>query len=378
MRVHGKLYIMEEDSRTYLTPPENGYGRAESVPESLAMLQRNFGEVLTRGQGAWWCGGTSNVDPVQEPAFRPLLKRFQELGTWALQLERPPSAEIAVLVDDESMMYQSVRNDLDIPLIFQQRLFGLPRLGAPCDYYLLQDLLEDRLPPYKMYVFLNAFRLDRARRQALARQLHRDNRVAVWIYASGYIDETPSLENMTDLTGFQFYQGEHAWGPMVHIIDFDHPITRELSQDLFWGTNSRLGPVFHVADPEARTLGHVIYSQGRCRPGLSVKEFPDWRSIHIAAPNVPPGVLRGIARYAGVHLYDMAGDVVYATPQLLCVHTAAGGERSLHLPEPAEVVYDLFARERVAENVDRFDVVVPPRSTTMYYTGDASLLPDAS
>jgi hypothetical protein len=374
MRIHDKLYIMEEDSRTHLTAPEDGYGRAETLDESVALLQRNFAEVLTRGQGAWWCAGATNVDPVREPAFGPLLRRFQELGAWAQGLDRRPSAEIAVFVDDESLLYQSVRNDLDVPLIFQQRLWGLPRLGAPADYYLLQDLIEGRLKEYKLYVFLNAFRLDRARRDALKQQVQRDGRVALWIYASGYIAERPALENMTDLTGFRFFAGEHAWGPMVHIVDYTHPITRELSQDLFWGTNSRIAPVFHVADPEARVLGHAVYAQGRCRPGLAVKEHAGWTSVYSAAPNLPPAVLRGVARHAGVHVYSDAGDVVYASPHLLSVHTVAGGERRLALPEAAEVVYDLFARQPVARGASEFRAALPPRSTTVYFAGPEALL----
>ena len=106
---------------------------------------------------------------------------------------------------------------------------------------------------------------------------------------------------MTDLTGFRFGKGDHAWGPLMHITDFEHPITRGLPQDLFWGTNSRIGPLFHLEDPEARrswarwstrwgaasrALGSRDCSRGR---GM-------WTSIYIAAPNVPAPVLRGIAR----------------------------------------------------------------------------------
>ena len=277
-------------------------------------------------------------------------------------------------MDDESLLYQSVRNDLDIPLIFQQKLWGLPRLGAPADYYLLQDLIEGRLPPYKLYIFLNAFRLDRDRREGLARALRREGRTAVWIYAPGYIEDEPGLEHMTDLTGFRFASGEHMWGPLLHILDFEHPITQGLSQDLFWGTNSRLGPLFHLDDPDAEVLGQVVYSQGRCRPGFGVKRFEDWTSIYVAAPNLPSSVLRGIARYAGVHIYNDAGDVLYATPQLLSVHTISGGAREFALPETVEVVYELFEREQVAEHTDRFEVKLAPKSTTLYYTGVAELL----
>jgi hypothetical protein len=379
LRVHNKLYLYEDDTRTYLAPPDAGFGRAASLPDSEAILKRNMAEVLTRGMGIWWSAGPSHIDPVQEPGFQPLLQHFQELGTWATQLDRAPGAEVAVLVDDESLLYQSVRNDLDVPLVFQQRLWGLPRLGAPVDTYLLQDLIEGCLPPYKFYVFLNAFRLDGARREALAGQVRRDGRVALWIYAPGYIRDAPGLEHMTDLTGFRFGMGEHAWGPTIHITDYQHEITQDLTQDLYWGTNSRLAPLFHLEDPGARVLGEVVYSQGRCKPGFGVKEYADWASVYAAAPNLPPSVLRGIARYAGVHLYADVGDVLYATgprggAQLLSVHTVAGGERTFALPGQVEVVYDLFQEREVARETDRFQITLPARSTALYYMGARELI----
>jgi hypothetical protein len=179
---------------------------------------------------------------------------------------------------------------------------------------------------------------------------------------------------MTELTGFRYGKGEHPWGPLVHLVDFEHPITRGLPQDLFWGTNSGLGPLFHLEDPEARILGQVVYSQGRCRPGFGVKEFPEWTSIYVAAPNIPAPVLRGVARFAGVHLYSGEGDVLYASRHLLGIHTLSGGERDLALPRQVEAVYDLYERRMVAQGVDRFRVTLPPRSTALYYTGPIAQL----
>ena len=371
LRLHNKLYLFEEDSRA-CTAADQDYGHVYTVDDSVAVLRRNLAEVVTRGQGIWWLGHHMRLD--QEPAFRPMIKRFEEIGNWATQLDRRPSSEIAVLLDDESFQYESIHNDLDLPAIFQQRLWGLPKLGAPADYYLLNDLLEGNLPAYKVYIFLNAWHLNAERRAQLAKQLHRDGKVAVWIYAPGYLKDEPGLEHMTELTGMKFDKGDHAWGPLVHILDFEHPITRGLSQDLFWGTNSRLNPVFHVEDPEAHTLGQVVYSQGRCKPGFVLKEFADWSSIYIAAPNIPSDVLRGIARWAGVHIYNDKGDVLYAAPQLLSVHTAAGGEREFALPHKVEVVYDLFSKRLVAENVSAFKVTLPARSTQFWFCGEKKLL----
>ncbi len=386
VKIHNKLYIFEDDTRTHLSRHAgSSFGKVNTLGESEAVLKRNFSYVVTHGHGIWWLGGggpeSPHVDLAQEPAFRPLIKRFAEIGELALEMDRSPQAEIAVLLDDESFYYEWLRNDLDLPLIFQQRLWGLPRLGAPYDTYLLNDLVEGRMKPYKLYIFLNAFHLDEKRRAKLEAELRRDGRVALWIYAPGYLKsrgsdrtaaaEEPgmSLEYMRELTGFHFGKGDHPWGPQMNLIDFSHPITQGLRQDLFWGTNSLLGPVFHLEDEEARVLGNVVYSEGRCLPGLGVKEYADWKSIYCAAPNLPAGVLRGIARYAGVHLYNEDGDVLYATREMLGVHTAGGGDRVYRLPEKVAQVYDLFEKREIARDTDDFRVELAPASTRLFYTG---------
>jgi hypothetical protein len=379
VRLHHKLYVFEDDTRTHLSShDEYNYGKAGDLAESVALFRRNFAYVLTHGHGIWWLSGWNpglpHIDPTREPAFRPLLSRFQRIGTWALGLDRAPSAQVAAVVDDESFYYEWVKNSLDVPLIFQQRLWGLPHMGAPFDLYLLNDLLDGKAKPYQLYVFLNAFRLEAERRDALSRVLRRNGQTALWIYAPGYQAEDESLQSMSDLTGISFRAGEHPWGPVVHLTDLSHPITQGLSQDVSWGTNSLLGPVFHVEDADAHSLGDVVFSRGGCRPGFVVKEFPGWRSIYSAAPNLPANVLRGIARYAGVHLYNEDGDTLYATPQLLAVHTAAGGARSFHLPEPVEVIYDLFEKKVVARQAGQFQVVLPPASTALFFTGEATAL----
>lgn len=374
VRLHGKLLLVEDDTRTHIDHDDPNYGRARDLRQSIAILRRNLAQDLTHGEGVWWAAST--VDPVKAPAFAALLGRFRELGAFGLTLDLAPSADVAVLLDDESFFYESCRYDLDIPLIFQQRLWGLPRMGAPFDVYLLRDLIEDRIKPYKLYIFLNAFRVDAERRAALKSRLRRDRRVALWIYAPGYVDDKPGLASMSDLTGIGFGLGEQPWGPLIHVTDFDHPITRGLRQDLFWGTNAKLSPIFTVDDPAARILGEVVYSQGNCRPGFAVKGSDEWTSVFSAAPNIPANVLRHIARFAGAHIYEEEGDVLYATPQLLGLHTVAGGARRLKLPRTVEVIYDLFERRVVARQADAFDAVFEPGSTSLYFTGEAGLIAD--
>ncbi|MCS6847612.1 MAG: hypothetical protein RMN52_07860 [Anaerolineae bacterium] len=383
-RLHGKIYLMEED--TLMHNRFETDGRMHSITDTPAIYKRHFAYCVTHGHGITWLQSSHYAEyPEIEAAANQLHAHIQKLGTWALQLDRRPQAEIAVLLDDESYYYTTVKNNISLAGVFYQRSISLARIGAPHDVYLLDDLIEGNIPPYKLYIFLNAFRLNRARREALARQIRRDGRVALWLYAPGYLYDDASspaipppkdapvavlhTENMTDLTGIRFGKGDNPWALHMHITNFQHPITRDVPQDLFWGVQQPLAPIFHVEDPSATALGQVVYSLGRCKPGIAIKEFPNWTSIYVATPNLPAPILRGIARYAGVHLYNECGDVLYATAELLSVHTAGGGLRKFRLPQRVEVVYDLFEMREIARDTDEFEETLQPRSTRLWFVG---------
>ena len=182
-----------------------------------------------------------------------------------------------------------------VKVIFQQRLWGLPKMGTPFDTYLLNDFIEGRTKPYKLLVFLNPFRLDAGRRRALTARLDEDGSTALWIYAPGYIQDDCSTAHMEELTGIRFGLGEQPWGPLVHITDFDHPITAGLAQDLVWGTNAKLAPLFHVDDPGRPHSRPGRLFAGRLQARLRREEDRrGWTSVYSAAPNLPASVLRGV------------------------------------------------------------------------------------
>jgi hypothetical protein len=89
---------------------------------------------------------------------------------------------------------------------------------------------------------------------------------------------------------------------------------------------------------------------------------------------VPAALLRGIARHAGVHLYNEDGDVLYAGPNLLSAHTVSGGDRTFQLPQPVEIVYDLLCDRILARDTAQFTDTLDPASTVLYYTGPAGML----
>jgi hypothetical protein len=375
LRVNGKIYLMEEDTRMH-----NNFdpgGRMHPPKTTMAVYRRNFAQVVTRGLGITWMHDAATMDdfPEQRADWWPLLKRTQEIGRWSIGLDRAPCAEVGVFLDSESFYYQSLRNNIDLPLISWQKTTSLNRIGAQHDIYLLDDLLDGGLPEYKLYVFLNPWHLDRGRRDKLARIVKRGGKTALWLYAAGLVtDDDISTQAMENLTGFRLEMKGNPWSARMHVTDFDHEITRGIPQDMFWGTTARLYPLFGIDDPAARILGQVVSAQGRSKPGLGVKELKDWRSVYCATPDIPGAVLRGVARMAGVHLYSEAGDVLYNTRDLLAVHTVGGGERTFRLPRTVQIVQDLYAGKPVARNTDAFTVRMEPATSELYFTGDEAAL----
>lgn len=372
VRLHGKLWFNEEDTRTHKFPPDSAYGVAKDARESVSILTRNFATGLEHATAAWWADWASpGRGPYDDPQILAALKRFVEVGTKSLDCpDRSPSADLAVIVDERSFLYERLIRTLDWSLVFRQRHWGFSRIGAPHDLYLVDDL--ERLPKaYRCYLFLNAFHLSAAQRQLIRQRLCRDRAVLVWMYMNGAIDEDLSPENMSELIGMRICWDMTAWSLNLLITGFDHPITRDLPANTAWGTDEHLGPIPYVDDPEAYTLGTLVSVRGNSLPGMCVKEMGDWTSLYIGAPNVPSNVLRAILQFAGGHIFCYSDDVLHASRDFVSLHTLKGGEKRIFLPRRA-TVWDVMADRQMAEEVDQFADRLEAGDTKIYYYGEVA------
>lgn len=372
VRRAGKLWISEEDMRTHLWPPNAFYGQTRNTSETVQVLKRQMANILTHSVGGWWCDwGRAEGGAYAEPEIMATFRRFIELGRHHLTLsDRSSAAEIAVVTAAENWYYRSTMNNYDIPN-WRQRAWGIARLGAPVDNILLSDLLEGRAGQYKLYLFSNTFYLGETERATLKALLRRDGIVSLWIYAPGFVgDDGLSVEHCRDLTGIALRLTERQWGANIYLCNFDHPLTRRLPTSTFWGTDMRLGPLFTVEDPQTVTLGNVVINQGRWEPGYVVREGEDWASIYSAAPNLPPGVLREVARYAGVHLYCASEEVLYADRNYVALHTVRAGVKTICLPRRADV-WEVFSGRQVGRACTAFQDHMDAGATHLYYYGDA-------
>jgi hypothetical protein len=386
VKLYGKLFFSECDTPTFVAKPTDWNLEGRPVPtraQSFGMLKRDFSHRLICRYGMWWMDLVPKGGWYHDADIVRLFARTRVLREKSLNLDVHYKGEVAVLMDEETPYYLKPGVELLYPLAYLQERLNFPRMGTTYDVYLHNDLSNPKMPDYKLYIFLDTLYLTDAEREVVKQRIRKDGKVAVWLYAPGVLSEKGfCVENIRDLTGIRVkHQVADFYGQVssrVYLTDFEHTITSRMAAIPEFGTDSRLGPIFYCDDPEARILGRLLPWHGEGAgeaPGFVVKEFADWTSVYIAAPNVPSPILRNIARHAGCHIYNEDGDLVYANSHFLAIHANSGGAKRLMLPRQTNV-YDAFTEKLIARNVTEFTDTVPQYETRLYFLGEISQIAD--
>lgn len=379
LRENNVLYISENDMRTYLVKESREIcGELHRTPsDTRAAMQRNFCHHLTAGKEFHWAdlfGGVYDAEDIVDT-----IAELREIGEEWLHSDRTPNAEIAAVVDIDSIHWQSL-NDTYIVDTFispEQRCFdNLNRVGAPHDLLVMDDLRDHDLDKYKVYLFLNAFYVDDRTRQWIKEHLCREGKTLVWLYAPGFINRDLAAENMKELTGLNLELHDVSCENFVRLTNLEHPFTAGghhfgIVYDGWvfsgfsnhFGVHKPMGPLFSVDDPDAVELGR--YSYDSTKVAFAVKDFGEWQSVYVSTPFVPEDTVRKIARAAGVHIYNETNEIFYANRQYVALHVKEGGERTIRLPQPADV-YDRFEGQYLARAATEFTFTIPDRSTKLF------------
>ena len=361
--LHGKLWFDEDDCRTHL-PKESkpNFGSTHCVSDTICTQRRQFSAVMQQGCAMWWfdMGGNWYDEPVHEEA-----RRSVEIARRALDTDRSSAAEIALIVDSKSIAYMGgSTSNLYAWLSCPKRNFG--RSGAPYDLLTLDDLPIAK--DYKLYAFLNAYHVTDEQHQMIERIVKCDGKTAWWFHAAGYVNQTRDVAHMIRLTGInlEVYGGHNR--PDTEVRPGDHPIVAGLDRARFYGGDCSLViPFVYAVDPDATPLG--LWEYDEYLPLLAVKELDGWNSIYSMGSNPPSWLIRRVARWAGVHIYNEIDEAFYANQSLIAVSTNnETGPRTIGLPRRTSV-YELFDENREWSDVTEFTLELPRRHTSMFFLG---------
>src|SRR4030095_10472519 len=155
IQLRGKLWVTEDDTRTYLSADNAGVGRVGTLQRTQWVHQRNFEHLLEHRCVLWWMDLEASGWLASKEIWDNLA-RLREVWRSAANATRPLQPEVAVIVDERSSLYLPCDNAVTAPLLAQLR-YHVNRVGASVGYYLLTDLRGGALPDAKLYLVLNAF-----------------------------------------------------------------------------------------------------------------------------------------------------------------------------------------------------------------------------
>ncbi len=352
LRLHGKLWLSEDDTKTFLAPaqqdPDDFNPRLATRFDTEQAHSRAMGRAVATETGLGfmdlWGEGWLDDD-----------------GLWdriaAFTLEYPNLAEgqvgnrvdLVVLIDEKSLLHIQRGEPF-----FRKVTAGIRELlqrgGISYEIYLQSDLLHPEFPrDAKLYLFANPYRLTTEQRAAIAEKLQGAGRTLAWMFAPGACEERPQIggameETATGAVGLTLRQQE--WNSEIgsRIVEQRHPITERISAKEI-GIRERLNPSFYVDDPDATVLAEY---QGSGLPSIAVKRCGNWQTVFIGEPALTWELLRGICKFAGVHLWTGGEDVAFIRNGLVVIHASRDGNRAVRLPEPM-AVYDLTERRLAAQ-----------------------------
>lgn len=302
VRAHGRLWFDEQDDRTSLASASQ-YRHVETMEQSVEILWRGFGQVLTHNCGLWFMdqGGMWSGDVSRAwYRHRAIVKTFADMQRVADDSMRRPRvrpSEVAVVSNLRTAFHLADRSsglDNVTHVLVEAQLEQFERCGAPYDLYLLEDLFESSVPPYKAYVFLDTFFMT-DNELARVKALRKAGRTMLFFYAPAFVSESGlSAERVRDLVGM--------------------PVEMTKAVMLPGGRQQRPGFVLPNCTRSLSCTGNVFYCP---------------------APPLDASGIRQFLHAARVHIYSESDDPLTVGGGYLSVHAASDGVKHLRWPNAA-------------------------------------------
>lgn len=345
VKLHGKLWLSECDTRTYLTRPLkearpwicregtyiDGVWIGPSSPEvSLWFIRKNFARNLVTGIGQWWFdmwGGWFADQPMMDE-----MAEYRSIADRSLQDDsRGSIAEVAVIVDESAYRYLNPQTMLAHYWNYMHR-YPIGLAGAPYDIYDVSDM--EQLPQrYRLIIFAGLF----------------PDNTCSGDRMDGFIKHRTSLGNTVLFTYLPFgiKDGRFDFGNTAEVLGFPLKQT-PAAQEMIYKNGERSGWSYtpeHFCSIVAGQGMEVLaaYDDGSCAAAL--RPSGNGYLAYSALPELSIPLLRSLYAHSGVHVFCEKEDVVYAGNHYIAIHAAVEGVKTLHLPQIRQIS-ELFSGKK--------------------------------
>jgi hypothetical protein len=348
----------EEDIRTHLHKTIE-FGRLGSLKETKEVIKREFGHAITKNMGLWFGAGTCYFHDFHQQDVMNTFADCKKVGDASLYENKSRISEAAIIFDENrSLDCISLYPGNFIKAHNWDTVENASFMGAPADFYLLDDIDNPLMPDYKLYIFLNAYYITEKQREAISAKVKKNGSTVVWCYAPGYLSQKGfSTETMRELTGMSFKEDRHEETLNFEMAEMPSEITKYALTEKIPSYN--LAPVFSIDDKEAKILG---FAGGK--PALAVKEFKNWKCVYSLMP-LTKELLMGLCDYAGVHVYSRTFDVLSANKSYLMLHAVTEGKKTIFLPDKCKIT-EILTDTGIGQNISEFSEELQAQSTRIY------------
>jgi len=390
IRLRNRIFITEEDSRTHLV--EDFYRSLMEyydIQDSVDILKRDYARNICEDTYAYWFDQAFRKRYYKHEEIYKLFKQQQEISDLAFSFDRTKKNEIALIYDQESLHY--ICEKVNQTMLDHYRTTDLGRIGAPVDYYFHDDMANDKMPDYKMYVMLNTFVLSEAERDAIHRKAAKNGATVVWLYAPGFIDTEKDrrMDNsyIEGLTGFKVGRMDNTMSTKFRLCS-EHPavrygdkyrkygfIDRDIESNIWIGSAERMVPIanpyFYLKEEnDMEVLGRYCNDK---RAAFGLKKYKGFTSVYCTAHILRSELLASLAEYSGCHLFVHGDDCVYANENFVTVHAKDSGKRKIYFKRPCNP-YELYEKKYYGTNVTEIKVDMLLGETKMFCVADAVAL----
>ncbi len=301
-----KLWMDELDNRTHLCV--SAEKQCGNMNETRTVMWREFAKNLAHGSGFWWMdlGGGWFDDPE-------ILREVAVIEKTAAKLRSSQGksiAEILLVVDEESIYHTVCNGSFHVPMMMDT-IRNASLCGAPVDTYRLNDLETLDLSQYRLFIFLNTFKLLPEQWRRIEPRIPK-HATLLWNYAPGAMNPNFSIDNIGKITGMKVRERTLVLRPQL----LPEPGScLDGTEQMQSGTNTDVDyPLLEVVKSDKiRVLaryedGAIAVASGQC----------DERNVvYSALPLFGPEHLHRIAALAGCHLYMSANCTVYADSRFI-------------------------------------------------------------